>query len=146
MQIPDSLITKIPAAAPDAAPATVGGKDVLRLAPVSDTEFREIMARHVGQDGGAVPKPSAAAAGAHPGSGPVSLGEHVMQRAKNLSGELQKDQQYISRTLEQATRSGDSMQLMKAMLSLSDYQTRVQFVSKAASKAAGALDQLTKLQ
>lgn len=149
MHIPDIITTPLPTAIPDAAGGGTGGaagKDVLRLSPVSDTEFREIMARHAGQEGGAIPKASAPAAAAAPGHGPASLGERVMQRATNLSGELQKDQKYISKTLEQATRSGDSMQLMKAMLALSDYQTRVQFVSKAASKAAGALDQLTKLQ
>ncbi|QPI53330.1 hypothetical protein IV454_18775 [Massilia antarctica] len=98
------------------------------------------MARELGQrgqDANAVPK-------AAPGQ--ASLGERVMQRASALSDELRKDQQTISRTLEQAARSGDSMQLMKATLALSDYQTRVQFVSKAAAKATTALDQLTKLQ
>ncbi|MFS2008001.1 EscI/YscI/HrpB family type III secretion system inner rod protein [Duganella sp. CT11-25] len=144
--MPDILSSKLPAPVPDAAGSAAAGKDVLHLSPVSDAEFREIMARHIGQDSGAVSKAAGPVAGAHPGAGPATLGERVMQRATALSGELQKDQQYISKTLEQATRSGDSMQLMKAMLALSDYQTRVQFVSKAAAKAATALDQLTKLQ
>ena len=69
-----------------------------------------------------------------------------MTRAGDLAGEVKKDQQYVSRMLEQATRSGDSMQLMKAMMALNDYQMRVQFISKTASKATSSLDQLTKLQ
>lgn len=141
MHMPDIVSSKIPAAAPEASP----GKDVLRLSPVSEAEFRELMARQTAPEGGGGGKTLAPVA-ARPGAGPVSLGERMMQRATALSGELQKDQQYISKTLEQAARSGDSMQLMKAMLALSDYQTRVQFVSKAASKATSALDQLTKLQ
>jgi hypothetical protein len=146
-----SSINKLPATGPEAEGGNAAGADALHLSPVSDSEFREIMARELGQGGQALQGPQGGAAGpiapvaqAAPGHG--GLGERVMQRASALSGELQKDQQMISRNLEQAARSGDSMQLMKAMLALSDYQTRVQFVSKAASKAASALDQLTKLQ
>ncbi|RSZ61098.1 hypothetical protein HF313_16460 [Massilia atriviolacea] len=144
MQVTDILSSKMPLPGPDAAGPSAPGKDALHLSPVSETEFREIMARELGQGakGGAAPLGPVA----QPGNGPVSLGERVMQRAGALSGELKKDQQLISRNLEQAARSGDSMQLMKATLALSDYQTRVQFVSKAAAKAASALDQLTRLQ
>jgi hypothetical protein len=142
MQINDIVSSKIPAPGQDAAGAG-GGHDALRLTPVDGAEFREIMARQAGPAG--APGQAAPAAGAGAG-GHAGLGERIMQRAGALSGELRKDQQYISRSLEQATRSGDSMQLMQAMLALSDYQTRVQFVSKAASKAASAIDQLTKLQ
>jgi hypothetical protein len=56
------------------------------------------------------------------------------------------DQQYVSKMLEQATRTGDSMQLMKAMMALNDYQIRVQTISKTVSKAASAVDQLARLQ
>ncbi|WP_229505174.1 EscI/YscI/HrpB family type III secretion system inner rod protein [Massilia mucilaginosa] len=140
MQISNNVNGNMAASGADAAGGA--GKDALHLSPVSDAEFRDIMARHDTHGGGAVP----ATAAAVPGAGHGSLGERVMQRASALSGELQKDQQFISRNLEQAARSGDSMQLMKATLALSDYQTRVQFVSKAAAKAASALDQLTKLQ
>ncbi|WP_254452157.1 EscI/YscI/HrpB family type III secretion system inner rod protein [Duganella vulcania] len=143
MHMPDILSSKL--AAPVAgAEGHAAGKDVLHLGPASDTEFREIMARQVAQDSHPAANATAPVAGQR--GGPASLGERVMQRATDLSSELRKDQQYISKTLEQATRSGDSMQLMKAMLALSDYQTRVQFVSKAAAKAVTSLDQLTKLQ
>lgn len=81
-----------------------------------------------------------------PESNKVSLGERMMNRTTDLAGELKKDQQYVSKLLEQATRSADSMQLMKAMMALNDYQMRVQFISKTASKATSSLDQLTKLQ
>lgn len=70
----------------------------------------------------------------------------MMTRTTDLATELKKDQQYVSKLLEQATRSADSMHLMKAMMALNDYQMRVQFVSKTVSKATSALDQLTKLQ
>lgn len=76
----------------------------------------------------------------------VSLGDKILDRANHMAGELKSDQAYVSKMLEQATRNADSMQLMRAMMALNDYQMRVQFVSKTASKATQALDQLTKLQ
>jgi hypothetical protein len=75
-----------------------------------------------------------------------SLGQVIATRASGLAGELKKDQQYVSRMLEKATTSGDSMQLMRAMLALNDYQLRVQTVSKVVSKASSSVDSLTKLQ
>jgi len=80
------------------------------------------------------------------GTGKASLGDKIMTRANSLAGEMKNDQAYVSKLLEQATRTGDSMQLMKAMMALSDYQTRVQFVSKTISKATSSLDQLTRMQ
>lgn len=80
------------------------------------------------------------------GAAKPSLGEKIMNRANSLAGEIKNDQEYVSRLLEQATRTGDSMQMMKAMMALSDYQTRVQFVSKTVSKATSAIDQLTRMQ
>jgi len=76
----------------------------------------------------------------------VSLGDKIIQRADTLAGEIKNDQKYVSKMLEQATKTGDSMQLMKAMMALNDYQLRVQFVSKTVSKATTSLDSLTKLQ
>jgi predicted nucleic acid-binding Zn-ribbon protein len=70
----------------------------------------------------------------------------MLGRANELAGGLMQDQQYVSKMLEKASRTGDSMQLMKAMMALNDYQIRVQTVTKTISKAAGAIDQLTKLQ
>jgi len=75
-----------------------------------------------------------------------SLGQVIATRAAGLAGELKKDQQDVSRLLEKATTSGDSMQLMRAMLALNDYQLRVQTVSKVVSKASTSVDSLTKLQ
>lgn len=99
-------------------------------------QFRAALERHMQVSGPA----------AKPESSKVSLGEKMLSRTADLASELKKDQQYVSRLLEQATRSADSMHLMKAMMALSDYQMRVQFISKTASKATSALDQLTKLQ
>lgn len=75
-----------------------------------------------------------------------SLGEKIVARTSHFASEIQKDQQYVSKLLEQATRTGDSMQLMKAMMALNDYQLRVQLISKTASKASTSIDQLTRLQ
>lgn len=75
-----------------------------------------------------------------------SLGQVLASRTAGLAGELKKDQQNVSRLLEKATVSGDSMQLMRAMLALNDYQLRVQTVSKVVSKASTSVDSLTKLQ
>lgn len=75
-----------------------------------------------------------------------SLGQAIAGRATGLADQVQKDQQNVSRLLEQASASGDSMQLMRAMLSLNDFQLRVQTVSKVVAKAGTAVDSLTKLQ
>ena len=80
------------------------------------------------------------------GAANASLGNVIASRATNLAGQLKQDQMYVSKLLEQSTRSGDSMQLMKAMMALNDYQLRVQTVSKTVSKAASSVDSLTKLQ
>lgn len=75
-----------------------------------------------------------------------SLGSALAQRTTHLAQEVKQDQLYVSKLLEQATRSGDSMQLMKAMMALNDYQLRVQTISKTVSKASSSIDSLTKLQ
>ncbi len=89
-----------------------------------------------------------APAGAAPAgpNGHLTLGDKLTARASDLSGQLKKDQQHISRMLESASGSGDSMQLMKAMMALNDYQMRVQTIARTVSKASQAFDQLTKLQ
>jgi len=126
------------AAAPSAGTGAAGGLklEILRVEPADGAQFRAALERHLG---------------AGPGVGPAeanknSLGDRIITRATDLASSLKHDQQYVSKMLEQATRSADSMQLMKAMLALNDYQLRVQFVSKTASKAASSVDQLTKLQ
>lgn len=108
--------------------------------------FRAALERHMGSN---VMK--AERAGERGIDGPAStrgqsLGDKIVDRAAGLASQLQADQQHVSKALEQATRNGDEVQLMKAMMALSDYQLRVQFVSKAVSKATMGLDQLTRLQ
>lgn len=103
--------------------------------------FRAALARHVHDAG-----PADAGSAAVSGAGRMALGEQMLGRATTLAEEMQGDQQYVSKLLETATRTGDSMHLMKAMMAMNDYQTRVQFVSKVVSKAASSIDQLTKLQ
>jgi len=80
------------------------------------------------------------------GLGKDSLSDKIAQRATNLSADLNKDHQHVSKMLERATQTGDQNMLLKAMLALNDYQVRVQFVSKTISKAANSFDQLTRLQ
>lgn len=79
-------------------------------------------------------------------SGRQSLGDKIIGRTTNLATELKADQQHVSKLLEQATRSGDEVQLMKAMTALNDYELRVQFVSKVVAKTTTGIDQLTRLQ
>ncbi len=80
------------------------------------------------------------------GSNKMSMSGQLLNRATDLASEVQKDQQYVSHMLEHATQTGDQMTMMKAMLALNDYQTRVQFVSKTISKASTSVDQLTRMQ
>lgn len=81
-----------------------------------------------------------------PGRENNSLGKAIVERTANLSSEIKKDQQYVSKLLEQATRTGDELHLMRAMMALSDFQLRTQMISKTVSKAATSIDSLTKLQ
>lgn len=78
--------------------------------------------------------------------GKDSLAAVMAERAAGLAGDVNRHQQYVSRMLERATVSGDSLHLMHAMLALNDYQLRVQTISKVVSKAGSSVDSLTKLQ
>ena len=104
-------------------------------------QFRAALERHMGGAGaGAGPGPVPKADGAK------SLGHAIAGRTTELAAEVKKDQQYVSKLLETATRSGDKIHLMRAMMALSDFQLRVQTISKTVSKAATSIDSLTKLQ
>jgi len=105
-------------------------------APVDGEAFRAALERHM-------------QAGAHAKadeSRKVSMGEKMLGRMSELSSETKKDQEHVSKMIEQATRNGDSMELLKAMMALNDYQMRTQFISKAASKATASVERLTSLQ
>lgn len=123
-----------------------GGMQIDNLSPGRDVsaadgaQFRAALDRQMSPQGGA-----GGVEAAKPGN-KVSLGDKLAGRASELASGMQKDQQYVSKMLEQATRTGDSMQLMKAMMALNDYQIRVQTVSKTVSKATQGFEQLTKLQ
>ncbi|KQV58046.1 hypothetical protein ASE26_24380 [Duganella sp. Root198D2] len=78
--------------------------------------------------------------------GKDSLAAAMAERAAGLAGDVNRHQQYVSRMLERATASGDSLHLMHAMLALNDYQLRVQTISKVVSRAGSSIDSLTKLQ
>jgi hypothetical protein len=101
-------------------------------------QFRAALERHM-DAGGAAGKPGAA-------DNSKSLGHAIAGRTAGLATEMKKDQEYVSKLLEQATRSGDEMHMMRAMMALSDFQLRVQTISKTVSKAATSIDSLTKLQ
>lgn len=100
--------------------------------------FQDALSRHTAAAVAVVPP--------EPARGDFSLGQKLIDRASSLSDGLKHDQQYVSKMLEQATRTGDSMQLMKALMALHDYQIKIQAVSKVVTKATSSLDQLTKLQ
>jgi hypothetical protein len=106
-------------------------------------QFRAALERHmgVGAAGGA-----AGPAGPSPAGDSKSLGHVIAGKTTNLAAEIKKDQQYVSKLLESATRTGDKIHLMRAMMALSDFQMRVQTISKTVSKAATSIDSLTKLQ
>lgn len=133
------------------APAPAGGADqgaqlkidIHAQDHAGSDQFRAALERHMGVGG-------AGAAGANGQPGPAgnsnSLGHVIAGRTSALATEVKKDQQYVSKLLETATRSGDKIHLMRAMMALSDFQMRVQTISKTVSKAATSIDSLTKLQ
>ncbi len=75
-----------------------------------------------------------------------SVGSRMVSGLSDVAGRLKSDHQYVSSLIEKATLGGNDAMMLKAMLVMSDYQQRVQIVSKTVSKAAGSLDQLTRLQ
>jgi hypothetical protein len=114
--------------------------DIQGLDHSGSSQFRAALERQMaaGPAGGGAP-----AGKAHGGK---SLGQVLAGRTTELAGEVKKDQQYVSKLLETATRTGDKIDLMRAMMALSDFQLRVQTISKTVSKAATSIDSLTKLQ
>lgn len=111
--------------------------DITPTAHADTQAFTQAMQRHTAAPG---------LAPAEAGSDTTSMSGHLANRATELASEVKKDQQYVSKMLEHATQTGDQMVMMKAMLALNDYQTRVQFVSKTISKASTSVDQLTRMQ
>jgi Type III secretion basal body protein I, YscI, HrpB, PscI len=75
-----------------------------------------------------------------------TIGNKLINGLEDISGKLKSDHRNISRQIELAVDTGDDRMMMKAMMAVSDYQQRVQMVSKTVSKAGSSLDQLTKLQ
>lgn len=125
-----------PGSAAEIGRSAHGKLDNLSIDTGDGAQFRAALDRHMNANGAA--KPAAKSEG--------SLSDKMMVRASDLASGVKKDQQHVSNMLEQATRTGDSMQLMKAMMALHEYQMKVQFISKTVSKATSSLDQLTKLQ
>lgn len=120
---------------PAQAPAQGAGLHLdIQPGAADSAQFRSMFERHL-QQGAPKMKPDT-----------DSLGSALAQRTSSLASEIKQDQLYVSKMLEQATRAGDSMQLMKAMMALHDYQLRVQTISKTVSKASTSIDSLTKLQ
>lgn len=125
-------------AGPALSSPVLGNRNVsLEMQPMDagdGAQFRMALERHMKGDPAKIKTDNA------------SLGSAIAGRATHLAAEIKQDQQYVSKLLEQATRTGDSMQLMKAMMALNDFQLRVQTVSKVVSKAVTSVDSLTKLQ
>lgn len=131
-----------------ASPAKSGASDRLHLdqlsiepASADAAQFRAALERHMHHGDAAKSGPAKLAA-----ANENSLGEKIMARTTTMAEQVRNDQQHVSKMLEQASRNGDSMQMMKAMMALNDYQMRVQFISKTVAKATSSVDQLTKLQ
>jgi hypothetical protein len=119
--------------------------DIQSVEPVDQAQFQAAMNQYA--DGsGAFPDIDGVGGPAKIKANSNSLGNVVSNRVTGLASEMQQDQQYVSKMLEQATRTGDSMHLMRAMMALNDYQMRVQTVTKTVSKTASSIDSLTKLQ
>ena len=114
--------------------------DISSVEPGDAHAFRAALDRHIAA--GSAPHVSGPS---RPGGKP-SMADIIATRTTDLASEVKKDQQYVSKMLEQATRTGDSMQLMHAMMALNDYQLKVQVISKTVSKASTSVDSLTKLQ
>jgi hypothetical protein len=114
--------------------------DIQGLDHGGSEQFRAALERQTGSGAvGAAGQPGAA-------QHSKSLGNIIAGKTTELATEVKKDQQYVSKLLETATRSGDKIHLMRAMMALSDFQMRVQTISKTVSKAANSIDSLTKLQ
>ncbi len=75
-----------------------------------------------------------------------SIGNQMLAGLTDMSARLKSDHKQVSRLIEKASVGGDDNMMMKAMLALTDYQQRVQIVSKVVSKAATSMDSLTRLQ
>ncbi|SFV13947.1 EscI/YscI/HrpB family type III secretion system inner rod protein [Pseudoduganella namucuonensis] len=114
--------------------------DIQALDHSGSDQFRAALDRQGGMGAAGGGAPAGKAGGAN------SLGRVLAGRTTELAAEVKKDQQYVSKLLESATRSGDKIDLMRAMMALSDFQLRVQTISKTVSKAATSIDSLTKLQ
>lgn len=109
-------------------------------------QFRAALERHMSSNAQHPERAGMSHVGSTGATGKQSLGDKIIGRTTNLATELKADQQHVSKLLEQATRSGDEVQLMKAMTALNDYEMRVQFVSKVVAKTTTGIDQLTRLQ
>ncbi|MTV42016.1 type III secretion protein [Duganella radicis] len=128
-------VPKTPAPAGDGAQLKL---EIQGLDHSGSEQFRAALDRQLGAAGGAG-KPG-------PVGNSQSLGHVLAGRTTELAAQVKQDQQYVSKLLEQATRTGDKIHLMRAMMALSDFQLRVQTISKTVSKAATSIDALTKLQ
>jgi len=109
-------------------------------------QFRTALERHMGSNAQNPESAGMSRVGGPSATSKQSLGDKIIGRTTSLATELKADQQHVSKLLEQATRSGDEVQLMKAMTALNDYEMRVQFVSKVVAKTTTGIDQLTRLQ
>ena len=137
MTVPVTAITT--GAALPAAPTRADAAPIApSVEPLDAAQFRAMFEQRLSL-GPYLPATPAAA-------GAPSLGERMVTRMSELGSGLERERDNISKSLEQASRSGDPLQMMKAVLSLNDYETRTQFIAKVGSKATSAVEQLTKLQ
>jgi hypothetical protein len=139
-----SPVSSVTSAVNDTSP--VGRVELEVVSPESSgsagdaVQFRAALDRHMNKTAGEDAIPPVG------GKDNNSLGQQIATRTAALASEMQKNQQHVSQMLEQASRTGDSMQLMKAMMALNDHEIRVQTITKTVSKASSSIEQLTKLQ
>lgn len=74
------------------------------------------------------------------------LSDMLVKRATDFANDVKHDHLHVSEMLEKAAASGDQETLLKAMRAMTDYEMKVQFISKTVSKASSSIDQLTRMQ
>jgi hypothetical protein len=138
-----SVITELTPIQPGSGPMS-GGSEGFPVSSTADAQrFSQALAMHR-EAQGAAHQTSASNVGAVGDS--RSIGSQMMAGLTDMSSRLKADHKQVSTLIEKATVGGDDNLMMKAMLALTDYQQRVQIVSKVVSKAATSMDSLTRLQ
>jgi hypothetical protein len=138
-----SVITELTPIQPGSGPMS-GGSEGFPVSSTADAQrFSQALAIHREAQGAAH---QTSASNVSAVGDTKSIGQQMMAGLSDMSARLKSDHKQVSNLIEKATVGGDDNMMMKAMLALTDYQQRVQIVSKVVSKAATSMDSLTRLQ